>query len=219
MEPNKISSGGVERPLTPITIIGRSRSRAILRISINGVPITFIRSTLTEPVSSPSSAVVKFASACSRRRALMSSAAPNPTATASLTKCSSITCSSVRSPSGAAMAIATRSAFTEHGEKSTGTSISGDLSIFQHHKITSSSWPDQRLFEEASNSRRPQRGRAGPQRGGSRSRSNLFAIEPVSEHVAQREASSRAQCHPQSSYFEMTLCLKCRLPYASRDSR
>src|ERR1043165_8540362 len=113
----------------PITIIGKSRSRAIFKISTNGKPTTIIFSMSTSLVSSPSSTLLKLVSACSFKRALMSSLDPIPAMTAALINSSSITCNNVRSPSGAAIPIATLSAFTEHGEKSIGTSMSDDFRI------------------------------------------------------------------------------------------
>jgi hypothetical protein len=47
VEPNRISSAGVDCPRMPITIIGRSRSRVIFRISTKGRPTTIIFSMST----------------------------------------------------------------------------------------------------------------------------------------------------------------------------
>src|SRR5690242_6724346 len=63
VDPKSISSAGIDRPRTPITIIGKSRSLAIFRISTKGTPITVIFSTSTFPTSSPSSIDSKLLSA------------------------------------------------------------------------------------------------------------------------------------------------------------
>src|SRR5260370_19508416 len=141
------------------------------------------------------------------------SSSPNakPAATASSTKCWSTTCNSVRSPSGAAMAIATRRAFSEHGEKSTGTSISADVSIVSTASCSAVEWSFHQTIRNA----------GSLTTGGTsfqiRNPTETFpSLSPGAE--LQFEADSPVQLHRQFSYSAQTLYLWCRLPYASKDN-
>ena len=130
VEPNRTSSGGVERPRTPITIIGRSRSRAILSISTNGMPTTIMRSTLMlARVDTFNASRNSFSACCAQRVRDLFGSCPSAAATASLTKFSSIDMQqrhvAVRrgDPHGDAHGV------DRQGEKSTGTSMSGAFSM------------------------------------------------------------------------------------------